>query len=364
MALTAELPVREKALNGKERPQTDVKYVYLFNEVELAEQHTGSWDGVRALLGGKGANLADMTRIGVPVPPGFTVTTQACNAYLANNEQFPAGMWEQVLEAVHAIEAHTGKKFGDPQNPLLVSCRSGAKFSMPGMMDTILNIGLNDEVAEGMIARTGNARFVYDLYRRLVQMFGGVVLGVPDEVFEAVITGRRKKAGVESDTELSAEDWQIVTNRFKEIIRSYTQSDFPEDPLEQLRLATEAVFRSWNGRRAKDYRNAAGIAHNLGTAVNIQTMVFGNLGKHSATGVAMSRNASTGEPELEGEFLMNAQGEDVVAGIRITEPLSQLKWEMPEMYAQFEQIAKKLERHYRNMQDLEFTIEEGKLWLL
>ena len=353
-------PVKDMAADA-----VATKYVYLFNEVEEAEQKLGgSWDKVRALLGGKGANLADMTRLGVPVPPGFTVTTAACNAYLEAGEKFPAGMWEHELEAVKAVEQATGKKFGDPRNPLLVSCRSGAKFSMPGMMDTILNIGLNDEVVEGMIALTGDARFVYDLYRRLVQMFGSVVMNVPDEVFEAVITSKRKRAGVESDSDLTAEDWKLVTERFKQIFRTYTNMDFPADPYEQLRLATEAVFKSWNGKRAIDYRNAAGIAHDLGTAVNIQTMVFGNMGDNSATGVAMSRNASTGEKEIEGDFLVNAQGEDVVAGIRITDPMSVLHEKMPVLYAEFEEIASKLEKHYRNMQDMEFTIEQGKLWIL
>ncbi len=348
--------------NGKPAQE---KWVFLFNEVEIAEEIVGGkWGDVRGLLGGKGANLADMTRVGVPVPPGFTVTTRACNAYLANNSQFPDGMWQEVLDAISAIEKQVGRKFGDPQNPLLVSCRSGAKFSMPGMMDTVLNIGLNDEVVAGMIARGADARFVYDLYRRLVQMFGSVVLNVPDEVFEEVITERRAHAGVTTDTELSAADWREVTGRFKEITRVYARTEFPTDPFEQLRLATEAVFKSWNGKRAIDYRNAAGIAHDLGTAVNIQTMVFGNLGRNSGTGVAMSRNASTGEQELEGDYLLNAQGEDVVAGIRLTNPMSQLKEEMPVLYAEFEEIAKKLERHYRNMQDLEFTIEDGKLWLL
>ncbi len=348
--------------NGKPAQE---KWVYLFNEVELAEELVGGkWSDVRGLLGGKGANLADMTRVGVPVPPGFTVSTRACNAFLANNSQFPDGMWQEVLDAIAAIEKQVGRRFGDPQNPLLVSCRSGAKFSMPGMMDTVLNIGLNDEVVAGMIARGADARFVYDLYRRLVQMFGSVVLNVPDEAFEEVITERREHAGVTSDTDLSAADWQVVTARFKEITHNYARTDFPTDPFEQLRLATEAVFLSWNGKRAIDYRNAAGIAHDLGTAVNIQTMVFGNLGRNSGTGVAMSRNASTGEHELEGDYLLNAQGEDVVAGIRLTNPMSQLKQEMPHLYAEFEEIAKRLERHYRNMQDLEFTIEEGKLWLL
>jgi pyruvate,orthophosphate dikinase len=273
-------------------------------------------------------------------------------------------MWEEVLQAVKAIEEATGKEFGDPQNPLLVSARSGAKFSMPGMMDTVLNIGLDDEVVEGLAKLTEDARFAYDSYRRLVQMFGSVVLGVDDHAFEDAITRQRQKYDVKSDADLPAEAWQELTERFKTIIRKEAGIEFPQDPFDQLKMATEAVFKSWNGKRAIDYRNAAGIAHDLGTAVNIQTMVFGNMGSESATGVAMSRNASTGEPELEGDYLINAQGEDVVAGIRITEPMSNLKQEMPELYDQFEDIADKLEAHYSNMQDLEFTIENGKLWLL
>lgn len=341
------------------------QWVYLYSELDKAEAYVGgSWDKVRALLGGKGANLADMTRLKIPVPPGFTVTTEACNAYLAAGQVFPDGMWEQELAALRQVEELTGKRFGNPSKPLLVSCRSGAKFSMPGMMDTILNIGLNDAVAEGLIALTSDPRFVYDAYRRLVQMFGSVVLNVPDEVFEAVITARRRLAGVAVDSELSAEDWQMVTQKFKEIVRTYTGEPFPDNPLEQLKLATEAVFKSWNGKRAIDYRNAAGIAHDLGTAVNIQTMVFGNMGADCATGVAMSRNASTGENALEGDYLHNAQGEDVVAGTRITQPLSDLAAEMPEIYAEFEATAERLEKHYRNMQDMEFTIEHGKLWIL
>ncbi|MCA9948690.1 MAG: pyruvate, phosphate dikinase, partial [Anaerolineales bacterium] len=339
------------------------KYVYLFTEVDQAEAYTGDWEGVRGLLGGKGANLADMTRLGVPVPPGFTVSTEACNAYLAAGEKFPGNMWEQVLGAVTAVEGQTGKKFGDVHKPLLVSCRSGAKFSMPGMMDTVLNIGMNDAVAEKMIERAGE-RFVYDIYRRLVQMFGSVVMGVPDEAYEAVISAKRKQAGVESDADLTADDWKSITKRFKEIYRTFTREDFPQDPFQQMKLATEAVFKSWNGKRAIAYRNAAGIAHDLGTAVNVQTMAYGNFGAGSGTGVAMSRNASTGEKELEGDYLMNAQGEDVVAGIRKTQPLSDLKAEMPEIYAEFEVIAQKLEKHYRNMQDMEFTIDRGKLYLL
>ena len=340
------------------------KWVYLFNEVDQAEAYAGTWDKVRALLGGKGAGLADMTRLGVPVPPGFTVTTEACNAFLAAGEKFPDDLWQQEVAALAELERATGKRFGDAQRPLLVSCRSGAKFSMPGMMDTVLNIGLNQAVAEGLAERSGDPRFAFDSYRRLVQMFGSVVLGVPDDVFEAVITARRQKSEVESDAELSADDWREVTRKFREIVRTFAGHDFPDDPLEQLRLATEAVFKSWNGKRAIAYRNAANIAHNLGTAVNIQTMVFGNMGSDCATGVAMSRNASTGEAEPEGDYLVSAQGEDVVAGIRKTQPLAELKEEMPGRYSEFVDIAKRLEKHYRNMQDIEFTIEHDKLWIL
>ena len=341
------------------------KYVYLFDEYdEVMESLAQDWDGVRGLLGGKGANLLDATRLGIPVPPGFTVSTVGCNDYLANEQQFPPGLWEQELEAVTALERMTGKKFGSVENPLLVSCRSGARFSMPGMMDTILNIGLNDEIAAKLATRTHRPRFAYDLYRRLVQMFGGVVMGVPDEVFEAVITAQRRESAARTDAELDATAWKAVTLRFKEIIRTYTGKEFPTDPSEQLRQATEAVFRSWNGKRAIDYREAAGIEHDLGTAVNIQTMVFGNVGDDSATGVFMSRNATTGEPALEGDYLINAQGEDVVAVTRKTLPILKMKTDKPEMYDQLEKIARRLEQHHRNMQDMEFTIEQGKLWLL
>jgi pyruvate,orthophosphate dikinase len=273
-------------------------------------------------------------------------------------------MWEQELEALKEVEKQTGKKFGDSSNPLLVSCRSGAKFSMPGMMDTVLNIGLNDETAKGMIEPTGNPRFVYDSYRRLVQMFGSVVMGVPDEPFEEVITKYRNNRGVESDADLTAEDWQAITQEFKEIVKRETGRDFPADPYEQLRLATEAVFKSWNGRRAVDYRNAARIPHDLGTAVNIQTVVFGNMGWDSGTGVATTRNVSTGEKEIEGDYLLNAQGEDVVAGIRLTKRIQHLNEDMPQAYAEFADICHRLEQHYRDVQDMEFTIERGKLWML
>ncbi len=341
------------------------KWVYLFDEIDQAEAYTGGdWEEVRGLLGGKGANLAEMTRMKVPVPPGFSLTTEACRAYLASGGAFPEGMWEQVLEAIQAVEGVAGKKFGDANNPLLFSCRSGAKFSMPGMMDTVLNIGLNDQTARGMIEETGDARFVYDAYRRLIQMFGSVVMGVPDDVFEEKITEARTKAGVQTDAELRVEAWKAMAKAFKAIFRRYTHHVFPTDPYRQLRLAVEAVFKSWNGKRAMDYRKAAGIPQDLGTAVNIMTMVFGNMGNNSATGVAMTRHSSIGEKQIEGDYLINAQGEDVVAGIRLTKDISELKKEMPEVYTQFEEIAYRLETHYREMQDMEFTVEKGKLWML
>jgi pyruvate,orthophosphate dikinase len=344
---------------------TDKKWVYTFSEVDVAEQAVGgSWEAVRALLGGKGSGLADMTRAGVPVPPGFTVTTEACNAYLDAGGNFPEGLWDQELAALNKVEKATGKKFGDASNPLLVSCRSGAKFSMPGMMDTVLNIGLNDETARGMAELTGDERFVFDAYRRLVEMFGEVVLGIPDEAFEDPMDAYKEGKGVKSDTELDAQDWKNLVEMFRAVVKDHMGFDFPQDPYEQLRLATEAVFKSWNGKRAVDYRNAAGIRHDLGTAVNIQTMVFGNMGWDSGTGVAFTRDPATGDRELYGDYLLNAQGEDVVAGIRNTEKISDLKNDMPEVSKEFQAIVDKLEVHYRDMQDVEFTIEKNKLWML
>jgi pyruvate,orthophosphate dikinase len=341
------------------------KWVYLFDELEQAAAAAGRGsDAVRGLLGGKGANLAEMVRIGVPVPPGFTITTQACNEYLAFEGTFPEGMWDQAITALEKVESLTGRKFGDPHHPLLVSCRSGAKFSMPGMMDTVLNIGLNEETCQGMIALTANPRFVFDSYRRLIQMFGGVVMGLADEPFEEVLTRARRAAGVKVDSELSAEQLQEVIAEFRKIFRRMSNRDFPAEPYEQLRMATAAVFESWNGKRAVDYRNAAGISHDLGTAVSVVAMVFGNMGDTSATGVAMTRNGTTGEKDIEGDYLTNAQGEDVVAGIRMTKEINQLIKEMPQAYAEFLGIAKRLEQHYRDMQDVEFTIEKGKLWML
>jgi pyruvate,orthophosphate dikinase len=363
--ITATKPATPKRQVDERKIAPPPRWVYLFDELNQAEKVAGgSWDGVRALLGGKGSGLADMTRAGVPVPPGFTITTQACNAYLAEGGKFPAGMWEQVLEAIQVIEQKTGKKFGDVQNPLLVSVRSGAKFSMPGMMDTVLNLGMTDAIAESIIALTGDARFVYDSYRRLVQMFGSVVMNIPDEVFEDYLTDVKKNRDVKSDVDLTADDWKQMTRQFKTFYRQHVNEDFPVEPLKQLEYSIEAVFKSWNGKRAVDYRNAAGIAHDLGTAVTIQTMVFGNIGSTSGTGVAFTRNPSTGERKLFGDFLMNAQGEDVVAGIRTPEPIARLEQENPAIYAQFVEISNKLEQHYRNMQDVEFTIENGRLWML
>jgi pyruvate,orthophosphate dikinase len=343
---------------------TDKKWVYLFHEINQAVDAVGGdWEGVRGLLGGKGANLADMTRIGVPVPPGFSVTTEACNAYQVNKE-FPAGLWEQILASMKDVEKSTGKVFGGKENPLLVSCRSGAKFSMPGMMDTVLNIGLNDDTALAMVALTENERFVYDSYRRLVQMFGSVVLGISDEAFEEVFDGFKVRKGITADTDLTTEDLKYLTEQFKLVVRKEQGFDFPQDPYEQLKLATEAVFKSWMGKRAVDYRRATDIPDNLGTAVNIQTMVFGNMGWDSGTGVAFTRNPATGENKLYGDYLLNAQGEDVVAGIRNTEPIQHMEKTLPEAYKQFIEIVNKLENHYQDMQDVEFTIEKGRLWML
>jgi pyruvate,orthophosphate dikinase len=343
---------------------SEKKWVYLFHEVDQAEKYAGDWEGVRGLLGGKGANLAEMTRIGVPVPPGFTVTTEACNAYLAAGEKFPEGMWDQELEALKAVEKQTGKKFGDIESPLLVSCRSGAKMSMPGMMDTVLNIGLNDETAKSMVALTENERFVYDSYRRLVSMFGAVVLDIPDEMFEEKLDAMKVARGAKVDTDLTADDLKKLTEEFKAVVQKAKGFPFPQNPVDQLRLATEAVFKSWNGKRAIDYRNAANIAHDLGTAVNIQTMVFGNTGDTSGTGVAFTRNPANGENKMYGDYLLNAQGEDVVAGIRNTSKIEFMKNELPEAYAQFMDITDKLEKHYKDMQDVEFTIENRRLWML
>jgi pyruvate,orthophosphate dikinase len=320
---------------------------------------------MKDLLGGKGAGLAEMTNAGLPTPPGFTITTEACNDYFAAGKQLPTGLWDDVLEAVMAVEASTGKGFGDPKNPLLVSVRSGAKFSMPGMMDTVLNLGLNEGTLQGLVALTGNERFGWDAYRRFVQMFGRIVLDVKAERFDEPLEARKKAHGEGAkDTDLTVEDLKALVAAFKEIVAEDAGREFPTDPNEQLDLAIKAVFASWFGKRANDYRNSQKIAHDLGTAVSVVTMVFGNMGNDSGTGVAFTRDPNTGEKVLYGEYLVNAQGEDVVAGIRTPEEISHLADEMPEAYAEFQRIATQLENHYRNVQDLEFTIERGRLYML
>jgi pyruvate,orthophosphate dikinase len=353
-----------KVKSKKTRKTSKVKkWVYLFDEVKAAEKYAGNWEGVRSLLGGKGSGLADMTRAGVPVPPGFTVTTEACNSYRKTGN-FPVGMWTQALDAMKKTEKATGKKFGDPKNPLLVSCRSGAKFSMPGMMNTILNIGLNDEVVEGLAKLTNNPRFAWDSYRRLVEMFGATVFNLDDEHFEHPMAEHKARKGYKADVEMTADDWKELTGVFKEVFKQQVGFEFPQDVYKQLEFATKAVFESWNGKRAIDYRRATGISDDLGTAVNIVTMVFGNMGDDSGTGVAFTRNPSTGDKLMMGEYLLNAQGEDVVAGIRNADPIEHLKEQMPKAYKEFMSITGKLEKHYKDMQDVEFTIERGKLWML
>ncbi len=339
------------------------KWVYLFDEVKAAEKKAGSWEDVRALLGGKGAGLFDMTRAGVPVPPGFTVTTEACNEYRKSGK-FPAGMWEQELAALRVVEKRTGKKFGVAANPLLVSCRSGAKFSMPGMMNTILNIGLNDISTEGLAKLTDNPRFAYDAYRRLIEMFGTVVMDIHDEAFEEPFAAYKSNKGYKVDTDMTAGDWKALSSMYKDVYKKEAGEEFPQDVYKQLELATAAVFKSWTGKRAVDYRRATKIPDDLGTAVNIVTMVFGNMGFDSGTGVAFTRNPATGENNMYGDYLLNAQGEDVVAGIRNTEPIANLEKKMPGVYKQFMDITTRLEKHYKDMQDVEFTIERGKLWML
>ncbi|MEO8274285.1 MAG: pyruvate, phosphate dikinase, partial [Chloroflexota bacterium] len=320
---------------------------------------------MKDLLGGKGAGLAEMTRAGLPTPPGFTITTAACNDYFAAGEQLPDGLWVDVLDALHDVERQTGKGFGDAANPLLVSVRSGAKFSMPGMMDTVLNLGLNEDTLAGLVKLTGNERFGWDAYRRFIQMFGRIVMDVKAERFDEPLEAAKHAHGKDArDTDLTIDDLKALVEEFKAVVKSDTGRDFPADPLEQLDLAIKAVFASWFGKRANDYRNSQKIAHDLGTAVNVVTMVFGNMGDDSGTGVAFTRNPNTGTGELFGEYLTNAQGEDVVAGVRTPAPISELQRDMPAVYEEFQRIGKDLERHYRDVQDLEFTIERGKLYML
>ncbi len=350
----------KKAAAKKAPPAT---WVYPFADLPLVLRHSGGWDGARSLLGGKGANLAEMTRMGLPVPPGFVITTAACKVFQQEG-RLPAAVWQQTLQALHRLELATGKRFGDPQRPLLLSCRSGARFSMPGMMDTVLDIGLDDTIADGMAKATDNPRFVFDAYRRLVQMYGTVVLGVADEEFEGPLATARERHHCASDADLPALALRQLVREFKDTSLRVTGRPFPEAPIDQLRGAIEAVFASWNGKRAVDYRNAAGIPHDLGTAVNIMTMVYGNLGENSATGVCTTRNVTTGEPCLEGDFLTKAQGEDVVSGTRMTRPIAELEALMPKQFGRLQRYAKKLERRHKDVQDIEFTIEDGKLWML
>jgi len=331
------------------------KWVYLFSEGNAK---------MRDLLGGKGAGVAEMTNAGLPVPPGFTITTEACNAYYDANKQFPEGMWQQALAALKIVEQQTGKGFGRKENPLLVSVRSGAKFSMPGMMDTVLNLGLNDETVQGLVALTGDERFAYDAYRRFIQMFSKIVLDIEANKFEEVLDEYKKRAGVASDAEIPADALKQMVQDFKQIAERESGAPFPTDVYQQLSKAIEAVFSSWNNKRAIDYRNAQKIPHDLGTAVNVQSMVFGNMGNDSGTGVAFTRDPNTGEKVLYGEYLLNAQGEDVVAGIRTPSKISRLADELPHVYEQFQQIAQRLEQHYHDMQDLEFTVEKGRLYML
>ncbi|HET9519851.1 MAG TPA: pyruvate, phosphate dikinase [Candidatus Limnocylindrales bacterium] len=320
--------------------------------------------GMKDLLGGKGAGLAEMTKAGLPTPPGFTITTEACNDYFAAGEKLPDGLWDDVLEAVREVERRAGKGFGDAKNPLLVSVRSGAKFSMPGMMDTVLNLGLNEETLQGLVALTGNERFGWDAYRRFVAMFGRIVMGVDGKRFDEPLEAKKKERGTKADTDLTAADLRELAEEYKKVVRADTGRDFPTDPYEQLDLAIKAVFASWFGKRARDYRDSQRIAHDLGTAVNVVTMVFGNMGDDSGTGVAFTRDPNTGEDTLFGEYLTNAQGEDVVAGVRTAPKIAQMESEMPEVYAEFKRIGDQLEKHYRDVQDLEFTIERGKLYML
>jgi pyruvate,orthophosphate dikinase len=331
------------------------KYVYLFHEGDKDQKD---------LLGGKGANLAEMTNLGLPVPPGLTITTEACDAYTANDMRLPDGLMDEVRAALAKVEEAAGKRLGDPAHPLLVSVRSGAKFSMPGMMDTVLNLGLNSKTLRGLAAANGDERFAYDAYRRFVMMFYDIVLGLERRAFDRMFEDAKGAAGVKEDWQLPADALRAVGERFKRHVKKETGSEFPEEPMRQLELAIRAVFNSWNNDRAFRYREIEHIPHDLGTAVHVQTMVFGNMGTESGTGVAFTRDASTGDDRISGEYLLNAQGEDVVAGIRTPSPIAHLAEQNPALYAQFADICHALERHYRDMMDVEFTFEKGRLYFL
>ena len=335
------------------------KYVYYFGD--------GKADGtgkMKDLLGGKGAGLANMTSLKVPVPAGFTITTEACNSYFDSKKKYPAGLWDQVLRNLKKIEKSMGAKLGDSKEPLLLSVRSGSKFSMPGMMDTVLNLGLNDTTLKALINKTGNERFAYDTYRRLITMFGSTVMGVDRQIFEDALDKMKKKKGVQEDTDLSADDMKVLVERFKAIYKKQTGKNFPNDPLQQLKLSINAVFDSWFGDRAETYRNLNDISQDLGTACNVQAMVFGNMGEDSGTGVGFTRDPSTGQKKFFAEYLIDAQGEDVVAGIRTPLHINEMKRKLPAAYKELDKLYKKLEKHYKDMLDLEFTVQNGKLYML
>jgi len=335
------------------------KFIYLFGG--------GKADGraeMKDLLGGKGANLAEMTNIGAPVPPGFTISTEACRYYDKNGHKFPPTLEAEIDKSLKKLQRQTGKEFGSTTNPLLLSVRSGAKFSMPGMMDTILNLGLNDDTVKVLLEKTGNTRFAHDTYRRFISMFGDVVLGIEKKEFEDILQRFKKRLGVKDDTELTADTLKDIVEEYKTLVKEKTGKHFPQDPRRQLLMAIEAVFKSWNNPRAVTYRNIYRIPHDIGTAVNVQVMVFGNTGENSATGVGFTRDPGTGENRFYGEYLTNAQGEDVVAGIRTPKPISDLEKQMPEVYKKLSKITSRLEKHYRDIQDFEFTVEDGKLYML
>ncbi|HLD56375.1 MAG TPA: pyruvate, phosphate dikinase, partial [Candidatus Omnitrophota bacterium] len=349
---------RSGSPSGKSK-STRKKFVYFFGK--------GSTEGnaqMKPLLGGKGANLAEMTLLGIPVPAGFTITTEACALFYESSKKWPIGLEEEVEKNLKKLEEAMGARFGDRENPLLVSVRSGAAVSMPGMMDTVLNLGLNSDVVQGLIIKTENERFAWDAYRRFIQMFGNVVMNMPHGAFEHILEHKKKQLEVENDVDLTANDLKDIVRQFKKAYQDHTHEEFPSDPKRQLAKAIGAVFNSWNNTRAIKYRELHEIRGLLGTAVNVQAMVFGNMGDTSGTGVCFSRDPSTGENKFYGEFLVNAQGEDVVAGIRTPEPLDGLKTKWPDIYKQLAKIREKLEKHYKDMQDMEFTIQEGKLYLL
>ncbi|MFQ6067708.1 MAG: PEP/pyruvate-binding domain-containing protein, partial [bacterium] len=334
------------------------RYVYFFAQ-NKAEGSTK----MRKTLGGKGADLAEMANLGIRVPPGFTISTEVCT-YYTQNHRYPEDLDAEIRKNLNRVEEVSHKRFGDLHNPLLVSVRSGARISMPGMMDTVLNLGLNDETVKGLVDQTGNPRFAYDAYRRLIQMFGSVVLGIEGEKFEELLEEKKKKCQVKDDIDLTAENLKELVEEFKKLIEKEKKTKFPQDPFKQLDMAKDAVFASWNNKRAINYRKINKIPEHWGTAVNVQLMVFGNMGNDSGTGVGFTRNPATGEKKIYGEYLLNAQGEDVVAGIRTPRDLLDLKEDMPQVYDELVEVTQRLERHYRDVQDFEFTIEKGILYLL